>query len=238
MNHVDNKQRSTKGFTLVELLLAMSFISLLLLAVSMTIIQIANIYNRGLIIKELNQVSREIGDELELAMRSSSAFSITPGANRYVNNSTGGRLCMGQYTYVWNYGKAIDAKKQDLNVDTEGRVIVFSKVQDTGASYCTPGTNGTYPKIDPSKASEMIQSSEHALWIHAFTVSSEPTASDPLSSQQLYRISFSLGTADIKALNNTQTACVTPDVDPINSDLNYCSIQKFTIVLRAVNGVN
>ena len=93
-----------KGFTIIELLLAMTFISALLLAIALTIVQVANIYNRGIILKEVNQTSRAISDELESSLRSSSTFSTEADDKRYVNNQWGGRMCLGQYSYIWNYG--------------------------------------------------------------------------------------------------------------------------------------
>jgi len=233
MNH-GVKQR---GFTLIELMLAMAFVSLLLLAVSMAIIQIANIYNKGLIIKEINQSSREIGDELDQAMKSSGTFSLTGSPQRYINNAVGGRLCLGQYSYVWNYGIAISKGNSELNKFTNGTVINFVKVPDSGGAYCTlVGNPLKYPQIDPTNSVEMIRNSDHKLSLHSLSIKSSTGATDALSSQQLYRVSYSIGTSDMLALNDTQTACKAPDQQ--GADATYCSIQQFNLVLRVVNGVN
>ena len=68
-----NKQR---GFTLIELMLAMTFISVLLLAIAMTIIQIGNIYNKGTTVKEINQAARAIADDVSRSASAASALNI------------------------------------------------------------------------------------------------------------------------------------------------------------------
>lgn len=94
MNH--NK----RGFTLIELMLAMTFVSALLLAIAMTVIQISNVYTRGLTLKEVNQAGRTISTELKRGISQSAPFAV-PGP-KYVVQPWGGRLCVGQYSYIWN----------------------------------------------------------------------------------------------------------------------------------------
>lgn len=252
MNHAANTpiKKTQSGFTLVELLLAMTFISALLLAIAMTIVQIANTYNRGMILKEVNQTARALSQELDLAVRASSSFSTSPTDHKYVNNAWGGRLCLGQYSYVWNYGTALSTVNPNRNLysstNNAGNIvkdasgtrseISFVKVLDQAGSYCVPNASGAYPSIDPTNATELLRSGDHSLAIHAFSVTSTPTATDSLSQQSLYKFSFTLGTSDINALTSDQSQCKAPNIP--GSDLNYCSVEQFTIVLRAVSGVN
>jgi competence protein ComGC len=252
MSHVDNNMlhRNNKGFTLIELLLAMTFISTLLLTIALTIVQIANIYNHGMILKEVNQTARAVTQELDRAVRASSSFSTEVTSQQYVNNAWGGRLCLGQYSYVWNYGKALSDVNPNRNfyssINTAGNIIqngvntrseiAFVKVLDPAGSYCVPNGSGGYPDVDPTNATELLRSGDHSLVLHAFNVTSTATAKDTLSAQQLYKFSFTLGTNDINALTSDQSQCKAPNVT--GSDLNYCSVEQFTIVLRAVSGVN
>jgi len=254
MNHEVNtmaRVHSTKGFTIIELMLAMTFISILLLAIAMTIVQIANIYNKGMIVKELNITSRSINDELTAAVRSSGSFSLDASANRYVNNAWGGRLCVGQYSYIWNYGSAllaVDTNRNQYSSPNEGGNIIkdpsgeiryeigLVKVPDSGGAYCTPDGAGRYPNISPTGAAELLKSGDHGLVLHGFTISSAATAKDPLSGQQLYSFSYILGTGDLNAINADKTACKAPG--EVGADLNYCAVQQFGLVLRVVSGVN
>lgn len=254
MNQKVNQMK--KGFTLIELMLAMTFISMLLLAIALTIVQIANVYNKGIITKEVNQSSRAVSDELSLAMRSSGSFSLDASAHAYVqqvgtdNKLIGGRLCMGQYSYIWNYGRALanldTNRNQYAGPATAGNSVIsggvtryeisFVKVPDAGGSYCVPNAGGVYPKIDPTSAVELLRTGDHGLVLHNLTVTSVPTGKDILSSQQLYRVSYTIGTPDVTAMNSDQTLCSGPGIP--GSDLNYCAVDQFTIVLRVVSGVN
>ena len=240
----------SRGFTLVELLLAMTFISTLLLVIAMTIVQIANTYNRGMILKEVNQTARSLTEELDRAVSASSDFSTDAAAQRYVSRPWGGRICLGQNSYIWNYGSALSTQNSNRNmyssINTAGNVVTeggttrseigFVKVIDPAGSYCIPNGSGAYPAVNPVNATELLRSGDHTLAIHAFTITSTATAKDALSAQALYKVSYVLGTSNMDALTNDQTACKAPSEQ--GSDLNYCSIQQFTIVLRAVSGVN
>lgn len=247
-----NHEVKTRGFTLIELMLAMTFISILLLTIALTIVQIANIYNRGTITKELNASSRSISTDLDHTLRASGSFSLEPAANRYVSKTWGGRLCTGQYSYIWNYGSALSSldpsRNQYSGPATAGNTVVTGgitryeislvKAPDAGAIYCTPNGSGGYPNVSPVGAVELLRTGDHGLVLHYFDVTTAPTAKDVLSSQELYKMTYVLGTNDLDALTGAtdQLACKGPGED--GADLNYCDVQKFTIVLRVVSGVN
>ena len=252
MNHAANTHPTTRrGFTIIELMLAMTFISILLLAIAMTIVQIANIYNKGMIVKELNITSRSINDELTAAIRSSGSFSLDTTAHRYVNNAWGGRLCVGQYSYIWNYGSALSAvdtnRNQYTSPNTGGNIVKDAsgtiryeiglvKAPDSGGAYCTPDGSGRYPSISPTNAVELLKSGDHGLVLHSFGINTAATAKDTVSGQQLYTFSYTLGTGDLDAINAAKTACKGPG--EVGADLNYCAVQQFGLVLRVVSGVN
>jgi len=256
MNHEVNTRTNTvrrqSGFTLIELLLAMTFISVLLLTIALTIVQIANIYNRGIILKEMNQTSRSLSDELDDAMRGSSTFSIDPAAQRYVSNEWGGRMCLAQYSYIWNYGTALDSVSSNRNLYLDGAAsgngvfnaagdlqrydISFVKAPDAGGSYCIADSEGVYPSVSPAGAVELLRSGDHSLAIHSMSIVSSSTSEDALSSQRLYKVAFTLGTNRLTAMTSDQSACKPPSED--GSDLNYCAVQQFTLVIRVVSGVN
>ncbi len=236
MNHVDRRH----GFTLIELMLAMAFVSALLIAIAMTVVQVASIYNRGITLKEVNQSGRSIASELQRSIAQTALFSVdsTNPGSKFINQEWGGRLCIGQYSYVWNYGKYIKlGDTSRLNVysnSTEG--IRFVKVLDANASYCT---TVPLPKIDSSSAVEMIDVSEHDLSMHSFMISSSNTAIDNKTGQQLYNIEFLLGTNDQLALMFDPSGFVTGCKPPneVGSDPTYCSVNQFNIIARAGNTV-
>jgi len=225
MNH------SKQGFTLIELMLAMTFVSALLLAIAMTVIQISNVYTRGLTIKEVNQAGRTISTDLKRGISQSAPFAV-PGP-KYVDRSWGGRLCVGQYSYVWNYGVTLsDPKANGSNSNIYGNStskIRFVKVPDSAGSYCSTPTKS----IDSTGAVELLASGDRDLAMHSFVISNSST--DAKSNQSLYSISYVIGTNDQAALMPGQTSCRVPS--DLASDLNYCSINQFDIVVRAVNAL-
>lgn len=235
MNHVDKRN----GFTLIELMLAMAFIAALLLAIALTIIQIGVIYNRGMTLKEVNQSARSMSDELTRSFSSSESFLLS---NKYIAESTGGRLCLGQYSYLWNYGKSLQDSNRvqysDATANAKGP-IRFVKVPDASGVYCVLQSNGKYLNIqvsDTASATELLKEGDRTLSIHQFAVSSGTNASDPATGQQLYNVSFTIGTGTVSALTSDQTACLPPN-DP-NSDFAYCTVQQFKLVVRAGDRVN
>lgn len=220
-----------KGFTLIELMLAMSFLSVLLLAIAMTVIQVSNIYTRGLTLKEVNQAGRAVSADLKSGISSSAPFAI-PGP-KYVQQAWGGRLCVGQYSYIWNYGATLSNPSADgtnSNVYSNStNKIRFVKVPDNSGVYCSSSGKA----IDSNGAVELLASGDRDLAIHSFSIVNDST--DARSSQGLYSISYVLGTNDQAALMPGATSCRPPS--DLASDLNYCSINQFDIVVRAMNAL-
>ena len=230
-----NRDNNQKGFTLIELMLAMGFISFLLIAIAMTVIQIGNIYNRGLILKEINQVGRSIDDELKRSISQSSPFAvdqITPTNYQIIkdgSNITGGRLCLGQYSYIWNYGKYIQSGPEIKNRYTSGGSdIRFVKISDPGASYCVDKTKNIDDNPTSTKPVELLNPGQSNLAIQSFSITS--SSSDEKTKQQLYNIVFLIGTNNQQALKNN-TSCKPPS--ELGSDFNFCAINEFKITVRA-----
>lgn len=230
---------NNKGFTLIELMLAMTFLSVLLLAIAMTVIQIGNIYNRGLTLKEVNQTGRALSIEFKKGIGQASAFPInypTPGS-KYVNSTWGGRLCLGQYSYIWNYGKTLknaSANQTNSNVynGNPATKIRFIKVPDPTGSYCTLPSQ---PTINPSGATELLATGDRDLAVHAFSISYAATGSDAVTGQRLYTVSFVIGTNEQAALTTTATGCRPPN--DLDSNLVYCAVNEFNITARTSNAV-
>jgi len=230
MNHV-----AKKGFTLIELMLAMSFISVLLVAITLTVIQISNIYNHGITLKDTNQTARAITNELQRTIAASAAFEVSGGSSRYiVQGDWGGRLCVGQYSYIWNYGKALNNNgptSGNLNVYSANpnTKIRFVRAIDSSGAYCANPALA----VKDSDAVELMNIGDHGLVLHSLKIISESTAVDQKSGARLYSISFRIGTNDQAALSADSTTCKGPGIS--GSDLAYCSVQDFTIVVRAGN---
>jgi len=239
MSHVNNN----KGFTLIELMLAMSFVSALLIAIAMTVIQIGSIYNKGITIKEVNQAGRSLTSEFQKSIAQNKPFNVNPGVgSRYITQTWGGRLCIGRYSYIWNYGSAIKTgDKSRLNVysgSDSNNVIRFVRIIDPNANYCTLDALGKYPSIVLSDAVELLNVGEHNLAVHDFKISSAALMTDNKTGQQLYSIEFTIGTNDQLALTTSSTGdiiCKAPGEK--DADSVYCSVNRFDIVTLAGNSI-
>jgi len=234
MNHIDKRQ----GFTLIELMLSMAFLSVLLIAIAMTVIQIGSIYNRGLTLKDVNQAGGALASELQRTIANSSSFNVKVGevGSQYIVQDWGGRLCLGQYSYIWNYGIDIVNKHPSRNVYSNStNDIRFIKVTDSNSIYCTE----TAKKVDINNAVELLSAGEHDLAIHDFKINTEPTAGDNKTGQYLYSLDFVIGTNSQGALNYDdgigKVSCKTPS--EAGSDPNYCLINSFSVVARAGNTI-
>lgn len=226
-----------EGFTLIELTLSMSFISVLLLAIAMTVMQISSIYNKGVTLKATNQAGRSIGYELQKSISQVMPFNIDVDnpSSRYVTNEYGGRLCTGQYSYVWNYGSKIsDSRRNRYSVPNNNVNINFIKVVDSNANYCTDVSS----VIDYSKSVELLPPGEHNLAVHSFDVVSNYMISDPKTNRRLYNIQYTIGTNNQSALTGGSSAATKcKDPGQSGSDPDYCSVNQFNISVLAGSSV-
>lgn len=256
MSRVNNSQ----GFTIIELTLSMAFVSVLLVAIAMTVIQISNVYNRGITLKEVNQAGRSLSTDITNSISAATPFSVDPEVGDRYNNSTefakptivsqewGGALCIGQYSYIYNFGHAISRLDYSrLNyyagATKTTKTIHFVKIYDPSQIYCeTNVANQLTTPVDPTKATELIGTGVKDIVIHNFVIQT-PIAGDALNDavvttgQQLYDISFLIGTNDSDALYTGADGdlyCKPPSLS-INVDPAYCFVAKFHLVARAGN---
>lgn len=240
MNHVRSSRQRRRynlgvegeGFTMVELMLAMSFVSALLVAIVMTTMQVSHIYNRGLTLREVNQAGRAVLEDMQNTIAVSTPFSVDASAatTRYVDRPGGGRLCTGKYTYAWNYGRSIagiSSAPAVYNKYTDDSVVRYAKVNDPGAGLCV----NTSMRINKANAVEILAAGDRDLAAHEVTVVN--AANDTETGQALYAISMTIGTNDQSQLLTANDSCKPPSANVGNED--YCSVNQFDIVVRAGN---
>lgn len=226
------------GFTLIELMLAMTFIAVMLVAVAACVIQISTIYNRGITLRQVNQSGRAVSDDLTRVINQSSPFSI---ATNFVEQPYGGRLCTGRYSYIWNTAKGMSDASRNRYV-TPSSEIRFVRISDDGALYCRDPAGGVSPNrqstIPNAIATDLLSGDDRALVIHSFSIGPSDTATTVYNAtigQRLYTVTFLLGTDDTAALNYdtvTDEASCKPPADG-SSNLTYCSVNQFSFTVRA-----
>jgi hypothetical protein len=203
----------------------------------MTTIQITSIYTKGITLREVNQAGRAVSDDLQRSISSTIPFDVTPKTaspatadSKYVKRDGGGRLCIGRYTYAWNYGDSIAGASGAptlFNKYNDNSTVRFAKVSDPSASLCDD------PKlsIKRSDATEMLTGGDRDLVLHSFEIARN--LPDDTTGQAIYAISIVIGTNDTQQLMTNNTSCKAPA--DATDDQNYCSVNQFDIVVRAGN---
>lgn len=233
MNRQNNMKRA---FTIVELSLAMGFVSALLLAVAMLTIYISGVYNKGITLKQVNQASLAIADDLRRTIGTTSPFDITRADGSESGNyrqlgpdgSDGGRLCTGNYTYVWRIaGSTDDTNKYSTTGETEPS---FVKVRDPEGGLCDY-TSGTLSQIPRDASNELLNSADRSLAVYEFNVT-QGTDSLGFTNEGLYFINFTIGTDTDDLVNLATNECKPPAEVDAKAD-EYCAVNRFSIVVRA-----
>lgn len=231
-----NRVAKQQGFTLIELVLAMAFVSALLLAIAMTVIQVGSMYSRGMMLKEVNQTSRYISNDFIRSINAQSTVDLSTQLVPVMNGGleVGGRLCLGSVSYIWNYGEAIQKGDSALAKNADGEPVRIAKVVDATKRYCAKSGGGMLrPSIiaaDRDQTSELLREGDRTLELYQLDISSRATAQDPLTLQRLLTIQYTIGSGNYTALNADRTACKGPN-EP-GSDIQYCTVEQFNATVR------
>ena len=232
------------GFTIIELMLAMSFVGMLLVAIAVTTIHMMNTYSKGITIREVNQTGRSITEDIQRSIATAAPFSVSPikeggtsdqSDSMYVNRQgRGGRLCTGMYTYAWNYGESLRSggnrynRYSDEGSQINADSIRLIKMTDMGGALCmNPGA-----PIERELAKELLAAGDRDLAVQG-TVSVVAGIRDDASNQALYAISLTIGTNDQAQINAASTTCRPPSEGSGRED--FCAINQFNIIARAGN---
>ena len=218
----------------MELMLAMTFLSVLLLAIAVLIMQVTNIYTKGVTLSSVDRAGQAISSEVQQALNQSSASKVV-FATVGDNGKNGGRLCTGSATYAWNYGAALTGSGPnftDVNKYDDGsKDIHFIKVEDADGALCKrDGDSGTLPNIQKQKATELLQGKDRNVVLHSFSFYPQEVAT---SAQTLYSIVMEVGTNNDGESNviNGQRQCK----PPTEGFDEFCAVNRFEFTARAGN---
>ncbi len=230
------------GFTLIELMLAMTFVSVLLLAIAFTSINAGRIYNRGMVLRSVNQSGRDISDMLRRDFLQSNRDQIVDNGGKIVisvseGSAKSGRFCLGRYSYLWNSAKTIDDPAAVNNnsavvYDDKNNPINFVRVVDENGSLCRQ-VDGKYPNkmTDPTRVTQVLKTqadqSDVVVAVHDATIDLVTNNNDP---EGLYKIKLVLGTSKQSEINTSNQTCKPPSDDLAN--LDFCAINQFEMIVR------
>jgi hypothetical protein len=109
--------RNKKGFSLVELMLAVAFLGTLLLSIAILTMQLINIYTKGATMRAINSLGSSMMKDIRTSIVASNSYpkNLDSDVEEYYWNNKGvlspeptaGMFCTGSYSYVWNYQTAM-----------------------------------------------------------------------------------------------------------------------------------
>lgn len=117
------RNKSDSGFTLIELMLAMTFLASILLFSTLAFVQALNTYNKGLTIKQINETGRALTADLNRSANGAKSLAISAAPN----GKSPQFMCIGKTAYIWN-----------IEGGAGSRTYVFS---DTGQPISIVRTN-------------------------------------------------------------------------------------------------
>ena len=161
-----------KAFTIIELMLAMAFLGTMLVGIASLTMRITSIYQKGLAIRGVNSIGREIISDLTRTINASRVnVDINPEvpsnykvldqqindarANYYLETSEsgkqwGGVFCTGDYSYVWNTADTFRLLRTSPNTLLREKKYTDASINDALAlhAYVIKTDEGyTIPKL-------------------------------------------------------------------------------------------
>ncbi|TAH33610.1 type II secretion system protein [Candidatus Saccharibacteria bacterium] len=227
MSH-NNKQT---GFTLIELMLAMVFVAFILVFISLTLVQMFRIYDKGSSMKQVNQAGRSIVEEVSQAIRSQLPTNIDTSA---VNV---GVLCIDKVMYIWNplytadTGAFATSAAANQPVMTNGAMMARKILQ--GSGLCPDDLVDALSRTTTNDT-QLLSGQTRVLRSRA----------TPIDNTRLVKLEFTIGTYSrseivVPPATPTTTKYITP-TRPISggdiaclpgNDGNYCSFAEFSTVV-------
>ncbi|MBC7746824.1 prepilin-type N-terminal cleavage/methylation domain-containing protein [Pedobacter sp.] len=131
-------RHDSKGFTLIELMFAMAFVSFLMIFIVTSIVQTMRIYNKGLAIRDINQSGRQLSEEMTRTLRYANAQQFAAGGDRTANQ----RICANGVSYVWNIETVAGLSTTNKYSGADASIpIRFIRVDDRSGSLCAVPTS-------------------------------------------------------------------------------------------------
>lgn len=224
MKSTSNHTQTQAGFTLVELLLAMAFFGSVLMLATMLLMQVLNIYNKGMVVKQMNQVGRTLMEDM--ARVGNSGKKVTLG-------SVSGKvscITIDDVTYIWNRAsEGIEDEdgyaETSLYKDSSTKPINFVKISKAGTDCDTIKTE-TPDTLQTNDLSPVVGGTVR---VYDMTV-------EKLADTNLVRVAMTLGTYDAPKSeynlykNGSNWECRPTGVG------NFCAKANFETVLYVPNG--
>ncbi|PID31556.1 hypothetical protein CR983_00530 [Candidatus Saccharibacteria bacterium] len=219
-----------RGFTLVELNIAVLFVALLVLAVAITVMNSTRLYEKGLALKTVNQTGREVMDVLQRDITTARADRI-----KYFAPVGGvGRLCLGTASYIFNTADALNGTGtlvRDTSI-ASSPPIRLARVDDRDSLWCDR-SGGVFTKTQLSTGdtyTELLQKDSEtiSLAVHSMDIALIAGNTADRVSQGLVKVMLQIGTNEV---NTTSGGACKPPSDH-ESHFDGCAVREFNTVVH------
>lgn len=213
------------GFTLIELMLAMVFVAFILIFISLTLVQMIRIYDKGSSMKQVNQAGRSIIDELSRAVRQQLPSAVD------VSNVDAGVLCIDKTMYVWNPLYTATGPNTDPTAHT---AVIGDPISGGMMARKTLVSSS-----DPCERDAAVTGADEAVLLSGRARVLQATASSNPSEPRLVKLTFVIGTYASSEFAATPVVNFTTPMkhDGTNfsclpgNDGNYCAFAEFNTVV-------
>lgn len=215
---------SQRGFTIIELLIATTVFSVILLMVSSGIVHIGRLYYKGITRNRTQETVRNVAEEITRSVQFGRGSKV-PGA--IPETATGGSFCVGDTRYIYTINRKVDKDTSTSALDTSKSALIAQRL---GGQACNPGAA---PPSDPGK--ELLSNNMRLL---AFSV--QPESYDTRSHRVTVRIAY--GENDLLDLYENDGVTLT-SVAPANAKCksgiagsDFCATAQLdTIIKKRLN---
>ena len=218
---VTKKSNQTNGFTIIELMIALTFIAFLLIFIVIMTMRITQMYSKGMTLKSINQSSRTIVDQMARDISAS-----TQPETKSVDDGSNTILCTSGATYLWNPLSKIETGDVRLNnirykAGARGENIPVYLVRSTKTDVCADSGKVSELEYNHESNQELLSSSAAVININLSQIANNP---------KLKKLNVTLGTPDKTVYEPGQNICLS------GSAGDFCATAEFERIIYVPYG--
>ena len=250
-----------RGFTLIELSLALAFISALMVVVTIITIHISTTYHKGLVIRSINSTGRSLVDDFSRTIAAAPTRSLADICRaEYASDRTQMQKCLDDnariYVYQQNYGsvrlKSTGAVLHNVPLNGVFCTGRHSYIWNTGYALndddyeILSGSRANYDafvngdRVDKNdfKLLKVEDNNRDLCYQHTYMRTYDfvifPPTQHAVTLHSFYSGTFVLGTERGSIdITGIGEFCKAPPSDGLSTDFTYCAINKFNFAARS-----
>jgi prepilin-type N-terminal cleavage/methylation domain-containing protein len=212
------KASRQRGFTLVELSLAVVLVSILTLAIMTVSMQIMKIYSKGMTLKTADQASRDISGQLTRDLHSAPVEQINS------SQLSRGRLCIGATTYLWNTTTTLNSGSQKITAPSGD--VHLMRINDPSQQFCAlPLRYDVTAAMQPTELLGKTGSASTGNNLAVYSLNFTQFVKD----QPIFAVDYIIGTNNPSVVSGAQ--CRPPTDSSANFD--FCTVSQFHLIIKA-----